>query len=37
MTDTAVPVALTFASAVERVFPTLTPAQVEPDDAFVED
>ncbi|MGH7382896.1 MAG: FAD-dependent oxidoreductase [Candidatus Methylomirabilales bacterium] len=28
MTDTALPVALTLASGVERVFPTLTPAQV---------
>ena len=28
MTDTALPVALTLASGVERMFPTLTPAQV---------
>jgi thioredoxin reductase (NADPH) len=28
MTDTALPVALTLASGVERVFPTLTPAQI---------
>jgi len=28
MTNTALPVALTFASGVERIFPTLTPAQV---------
>ena len=28
MTDTAVPVALTLSSGVERMFPTLTPAQV---------
>ena len=28
MTDTALPLALTSASAVERMFPTLTPAQV---------
>ena len=29
MTDTALPVSLTFASGVERIFPTLTPAQVQ--------
>ena len=29
MTDTALPITLTFASGVERIFPTLTPAQVQ--------
>ena len=29
MTDTALPISLTSASAVERIFPTLTPAQVQ--------
>lgn len=29
MTDTALPVTLTLASGVERIFPTLTPAQIQ--------
>ena len=29
MTDTALPITLTLASGVERIFPTLTPAQVQ--------